>query len=103
MDLIAALSLSLAIGLSWHRFRQIFSQATDRTILLSPATTLASAVNLSAMAMAFNSNTAAVGGMIVALGLMLAMVVDRSTLGSPARLTLAAVSLLVHTGLGGSF
>lgn len=102
MDLIVALSLSLAIGFSWHRFRQIFSQATDQTILLSPATTLASAISLSAMAMAFSSNSAGIGGTIVALGLVLAMAVDRSTLGSPARLTLAAVSLFAHVGLGSS-
>ncbi|OBZ94429.1 hypothetical protein ADU59_17355 [Pararhizobium polonicum] len=103
MDLISALALSLAIGFSWHRFRQIFSQATDRTVLLSPATTLASTVNLSAMAMAFSGNSPGIGGTIVALGLLFAVAGDRSRLGSPARLTLAVACLLAHAGLSGSF
>jgi hypothetical protein len=102
-DLIATLFLSLAIGFSWHRFRQIFSPATNQTILLSPATTLASAINLSAMAVAFGSNTAGIGGTIVALGLALAMTVDRLSFGSRLRLTLATASLLAHVGLAGSF
>lgn len=103
IDLISALFLSLAIGFSWHRFRQIFLPATDQTVLLSPATTLAGAINLSAMAMAFSNSTAGIAGMIVALGLMLAMAVDRFSFGSPIRLTLAAMSLFAHVGLASSF
>jgi hypothetical protein len=103
MPLLAALTLSLAIGFSWGRFRKIFSQTTDQAVLLSPATTLASAVSLSATALAFSANTIGIGGVIVALGLMLALAVDRSGLGTPVRLTLGAASLLVHAALGISF
>jgi hypothetical protein len=55
------------------------------------------------MAMAFSNSTAGIAGMIVALGLMLAMAVDRFSFGSPMRLTLAAMSLFAHVGLAGSF
>ncbi len=99
-DLFAALFLSLAIGFSFSRFRQIFLATTDHAILLSPATALASAISLSSAAMAFSGNGIGIGGTIVALGLALAVVIGQSALGTSARLALAAACLFAHASLG---
>lgn len=81
-QLLATLFLSLAIACSWSRFQTIFSQATDNTILLSPATTLASAICLSTSALAFVTTGVITGILTIALGLAFAMLLGRSQMGA---------------------
>ena len=85
-DLLAALFLSLAMGFSFSRFRQIFLATTDHAILLSPATALASAISLSSAIMAFSGDGIGIGAAITALGVALAVVIGQSALGGASRL-----------------
>ncbi|MBW9066314.1 hypothetical protein JNB71_23710 [Rhizobium herbae] len=101
-ELLAALFLSLAMGFSFSRFRQIFLATTDHAILLSPATALASSISLSSAAMACSGNGIGIGATIAALGVALAVVIGQSALGTSARLALAAACLFAHAGLGAS-
>jgi hypothetical protein len=101
-NLLAALFLSLAMGFSISRFRQIFLATTDHAILLSPATALASAISLSSAVMAFSGNGIGIGAAITTLGVALAVVINQSALGTSARLALAAACLFAQAGLGAS-
>jgi hypothetical protein len=94
MQILATLLLSFAIACSWSRFRTIFSQTTDTAILLSPATTLASTICLSASALAFVGHDIRIGLVTVALGLACAALLGHSRTGPSARVTIAAISLL---------
>ncbi len=98
-ELLATLLLSLTIACSWSRFRTIFSQATDNTILMSPATTLASTVCLSASALAFVANDVLTAVVIIALGLAFAMLLSRGQKGASFRMAMASCSLLAYAVL----
>ncbi len=94
MQILATLLLSLAIACSWSRFRTIFSQTTDNTILLSPATTIASTICLTASALAFTGQDIRIGLVTIALGLAFAVLLNHSRTGPSARITVATISLL---------
>ncbi|WP_438751584.1 hypothetical protein [Pararhizobium sp. O133] len=98
-QILAMLFLSLAIACSWSRFRTIFSQATDNTILMSPATTLASTVCLSASALAFVGNDMLTGIVTIALGLAFAVLLGNGQAGASVRVAMAACSLLAYAVL----
>lgn len=102
-NILAALSLSLAIALSWSRFRPIFSSSTGVEILRAPATTLASAICLSAVGLAFNAATLGAGGLIVALGFLLPFVLARVPVraSTEVALSLASVLLMFHIWISG--
>jgi hypothetical protein len=102
-NILAALSLSLAIALSWSRFRPIFSSSTNVEILRAPATTLASAICLSALGLAFNDATLGAGGLIVALGFLLPFVLARIPVrtSTEVSLSLASVLLMFHIWIAG--
>lgn len=102
-NFVAALSLSLAIALSWSRFRAIFSSSTGIETLRSPATTLASAICLSALGLAFTAASFSTGGLVVALGFLLPIVLDRVPVRAPTEvaLSLAGVFLMAHVWISG--
>jgi hypothetical protein len=98
MDIVASLSLSLAIALSWHGFRPIFSRSTDEAVLRSPATTLASAICLGSFGLAFSAGPIGAAGVVVLLGLFLSILLEKSSVRAPTAvaLGLATIFLISH-------
>ncbi|MDB5556611.1 MAG: hypothetical protein JWL86_6595 [Rhizobium sp.] len=91
-DILPFLLLSFAIALTWSRFRTIFSPATDDAVLRSPPTMLASAICLSSVGLAFDTETFTTGGLIVALGILLPGVTGKHSARAPMALALGLAS-----------
>jgi hypothetical protein len=98
-DLIPLL-LSLTIASSWNRFRIVFSETRDQTILLAPDTAIASTLSVSAAGLAWNNYGLAQGGMLVALGIALAVATAQlPNRSSVIKTALPAGSLLLYVHL----
>ncbi len=102
-DLVTALSLSLAIAFSWRRFSEIFSRSNDAAFLRSPATTLASALSIASIGLAFSNNQIKAGVLVVTTGLLLAILLQRSVARDAIRLTVGTFCLLTYVHLSGRF
>ena len=98
MDIVASLSLSLAIALSWHGFRPIFLSSTDDAVLRSPATTWASSILLGSFGLAFSAGSVVAAGSVVLLGLFLSVLLEKSSVRAPpaAALGLSTLFLISH-------
>ena len=94
-DIVASLSLSLAIALSWGGFRPIFSRATGEAVLRSPVTTLASAICVTSLGTAFNAEPIGLAGFVAAPGVLLGVLLDKSPVHPPRGLALSLASALL--------
>lgn len=99
MDIVAALSLSMAIALSWQGFRPIFAVSTDEAVLRSPATILASSIWLGSFGLAFSAGSIGAGGLIVSLGLFLSVLLEKSSVRAPATVSLALATIFLASHL----
>ncbi|RDJ10339.1 hypothetical protein [Rhizobium grahamii] len=68
---IAPFFLVLAIALSWPRFASIFSLKTKAEVAAAPLTTIATAINLSAIGLAFAGNDPGLAILVVLVGVLL--------------------------------
>lgn len=98
MDIVAALSLSLAIALSWQGFRPIFAVSTDEAVLRSPATMLASSIWLGSLGLAFSAGSIGAGGLVVSFGLLLSILLEKLSVRVPPAvlLSFATIFLMSH-------
>lgn len=94
-DIVASCSLSLAIALSWRGFRPIFSHSTDEALLRSPVTTLASAICLTSFGMALDTKSIGLMGLVPATGLLLGVLLDKSSVDTPKVLDLGLAGALL--------
>ncbi|WP_426230475.1 hypothetical protein [Pararhizobium sp. DWP3-4] len=101
LDTVAPFALSLAIGLSWGGFRPIFSRATSEATLRSPVTTLASAICVTSLGMAFNAESTGLMGIVAASGLFLGVLLEKSPVHPPKvfALSLAGALLVFHLSI----
>lgn len=99
MDIVAALSLSLAIALSWHGFRPIFSRSTEEAVLRSPATTWASSISLGSFGLAFSAGSIEAAGLVVLLGLFLSVLLEKSSVRAPPAVALGLATLFLISHL----
>lgn len=95
MHVMSSLLLSLAIALSWGEFRPIFSGSTEEAVLRSPVTALASAICLTALGLAFNSQSIGIAGAVVSAGLLFGGLFRRSSVRAPIAVTLSLAGLLL--------
>lgn len=98
-DIVASLSLSLAIALSWGCFRPIFSRSTNEAVLRSPLTTVASAICIASLGMAFNAESIGLTGVVAAAGLLLGVLLDKSPVRAPKVLSLAGSLLFFYLSI----
>ena len=73
---ISLVSLVLAIGLSWPRFRLIFEAQSNAALAVAPLTMVASAVNLCAIGLAVAEHGLLLGGLLIAGGIFLAIIMQ---------------------------
>ncbi|MBZ9791482.1 hypothetical protein K9B32_15340 [Rhizobium sp. 3T7] len=97
LQTIAPVFLVLAIALSWPRFISIFSPRTD-AVTTAPLTMIASAVNLSALGLAFAGNGPWLGMLIAALGPLLGWTMR--TPAPPLAVSLSTLSLAAYLQFG---
>jgi len=95
---IAPAFLVLAIALSWPRFSSIFRGETQATVATAPLTMVASAVNLSALGLAFAGNGPWLGMLIAALGPLLGWTMR--TPAPPLAVSLSTLSLAAYLQFG---
>lgn len=95
LDSVAPFSLSFAIALSWGGFRPIFSRTTGEAVLRSPVTTLASAICVTSLGMAFNAESIGLMGVVAATGLLLGVFLDKSPVHPPRVLALSLAGALL--------
>ncbi|CDM59173.1 MULTISPECIES: hypothetical protein [Rhizobium] len=89
LQTIAPVFLVLAIALSWPRFSSIFRGETQTAVATALLTTIASAVSLSALGLAFAGNGPWLGMLIAAPGLLLGW-----TMRAPAPVLAVSLSTL---------
>ncbi|KQV38584.1 hypothetical protein [Rhizobium sp. Root1204] len=98
LDIVAPLLLSLAIALSWQGFRPIFAVSTDEAVLRSPATMLASSIWLGSFGLAFSGGSIGAGGLVVSFGLLLSIILEKSSVRVPhaVLVSFATIFLMSH-------
>jgi hypothetical protein len=98
-SLLPSFLLSLSVGLSWNRFLLTFTQRTDLLEGQMPITMIASAVCLSALALAIADSGVWLGLVIVAMGLGLAVILARSSKpGLAVALSVISLAAYLHFG-----
>ncbi|EPE97255.1 hypothetical protein [Rhizobium grahamii] len=94
---IAPVFLVLAMALSWPRFASIFSPHTNADVATAPLTTIATAINLSAIGLAFAGNDPGPAVLIVLVGVFLGAVMRAPA--PPISVALSVASLAVSLQL----